>query len=204
MPLQSVRLEPAAVRPPPEVRRFLREARRRIGHFARAQHVPAFAACDFGRVYAALHALEGSGLLTGRWFCEWGSGFGVVSCLAAMLGFEAWGIEVEGGLVEAARRLADDFDLAPEFVWGSFIPQDEEARLGEDREFAWLDTAARSGHEAMGMGPDEFDLVFAYPWPDEEGLVADLFEGGARTGAMLLTYNPEGDVRLWRKVAPPK
>jgi hypothetical protein len=56
----------------------------------------------------------------------------------------------------------------------------------------------------MGLGPEEFDLFFAYPWPDEEALVAGLFEGHARAGAMLLTYHADGDVRLWRKVAAAK
>src|SRR5262245_2654095 len=120
MPLLPVRLPPDAPAPPADIHRFLREAGRRIERFQRACRVPAFVASDFGRVYAALRFLEASGLLAGRSFCEWGSGFGVVSCLAALLGFDARGIEVEPELVEAARRLAEDFALPVEFARGNF------------------------------------------------------------------------------------
>ena len=45
---------------------------------------------------------------------------------------------------------------------------------------------------------EEFDLVFAYPWPDEEALIEGLFEGHARAGAMLLTYHADSTLRLRR------
>jgi hypothetical protein len=194
-----VELEPDPARPPADVRRFLREARRRVWRLARSRHLPAFAPSDFGRVYAALRALEASALLPGLWFCEWGSGLGVVSCLAALLGFEARGIEAEGSLVEAARRLAGDFALEAEFARGNYLPDEARGLLGGGREFAWLSGVARSGYEALGLDLDEFDLVFAYPWPDEAGLVAEVFEGHARAGALLLTYHPDGQLQLRQK-----
>jgi hypothetical protein len=45
------------------------------------------------------------------------------------------------------------------------------------------------------MSPDEFDLIYACPWPDEEWLVEELFDAHARPGALLLTYH--GDRGLW-------
>src|SRR2546423_1671474 len=80
--------------------------------------------------FGALQALAESALAPGGRFCEWGSGFGVVTCLAAMIGFDACGIEIEPDLVAAARRLAADFDLSAEFVCGSFVPRGGEACLG--------------------------------------------------------------------------
>ena len=50
MPLLDLPLATATARPPADVRRFLREAGRRV---QRADQVPAFAASDFGRVYGA-------------------------------------------------------------------------------------------------------------------------------------------------------
>lgn len=201
MTLSRIPFAPDPVRPPADVRRFLREGRRRIGRFQRTHHQGAFAPCDFVRVYAALRDLEGqpSPLLAGRYFCEWGSGFGVVSCLAAMLGFDAWGVEVEADLVAAARQLAADFDLPVGFACGSFIPDAPRRAPSRERRFGWLNTTARSGYEALGLGPEDFDLIFAYPWPDEEELVLELFEEYARTGALLLIYRPEGDLHLGRK-----
>ena len=46
----------------------------------------------------------------------------MVTCLAALLEFDAYGIEVDGTLVRASRRFAADFDLPAEFAHGSFIP----------------------------------------------------------------------------------
>ena len=199
LPLLPLPFEAHADRPPPEVRRFLRRAERRIDRFARSHCLPAFVGSDFGRVYEVLRHLEGSGLLAGRWFCEWGSGFGVVCCLASLLGFDAWGIEAEQELVEAARRLADDFGIAAEFACGSFVPEGAEGLLERGGEFAWLSSVGRNGYEVLGVGLAEFDLVFAYPWPDEEELVEGLFERYARAGAVLLTYHVEGELRLRRK-----
>ncbi len=199
LPLLDLPLATTTARPPADVRRFLREAGRRVRRVQRAERVSAFAASDFGAVYSALCEVEGAGGLPGRWFCEWGSGLGVVSCLAATLGLEAWGIETEPALVCAARRLADDFALSVEFVRGSFIPAAARRELLAGREFAWLSTGGRCGHEALGIGVDEFDVIYAYPWPDEEGLVEQLFEGHARPGALLLTYHADRGLRLRRK-----
>src|SRR4051812_30631200 len=111
MPLRRVSLPQEELALPGDVRRFLREADRRIERFFRAGWAPGFVASDFTRVYAGLRHLESLDLAPGRCFCEWGSGFGVVCCLAAMLGFDACGIEIRSELVDASRRLADDFGL---------------------------------------------------------------------------------------------
>ena len=118
---------------PRDVRDFLHEADRRIARFQREQSLPAFVPSDFATAYAALRALEASNLAPGRCFCEWGSGFGVVSCLAALLGFDACGIEAESDLVEAAERLAADFGLPVQFTCGNFLPAGAAAREAEAR-----------------------------------------------------------------------
>jgi hypothetical protein len=181
------------------VARFLRTAVRRLERIHSSHHFPAFVSSDFSLAYQALRYLEASALLSGDRFCEWGSGLGVVSCLAAMTGFRAFGVEASGRLVREARRLARDFDLPAEFARGNFIPRGAGGRLLAGREFAWLSTGGRCGHEALGINPDEFDLIYAYPWPDEERLVEDLFEARARPGALLLTYHSEQGLWLRRK-----
>src|SRR5439155_259993 len=130
-------------------------AERRTEAVLQRHRVPAFVASDYASVYAALRLLTASDQVAGQWFCEWGSGLGVVSCLAAMLGFDAWGIEVEEELVEGARRLADDFTLPVEFARGSFIPAEAEKDLETAGEFAWLSTDGRSGYEALGLGVED-------------------------------------------------
>jgi hypothetical protein len=184
---------------PPHVRRFLHEAGRRTVQFCRERRLPAFVPSDFAGAYLALRSLEASGLLAGRWFCEWGSGLGVTACLAALLEFDAWGIEIEGELVDAARQLAADFDLPVEFVCGSFIPKSGDAFAEAAADCAWLTGVAGGGHEELGLGPEEFDVIFAYPWPDEERLTAELFDQYGREGAVLMTFAEVGGLRLRQK-----
>jgi hypothetical protein len=194
MPLVDLHLPPNPAIPP-DVRAFLHEAEHRVERFRQERVTPAFVPSDFTAAYTALRALEESDLTSGRWFCEWGSGFGVAACLAALLGFDACGIEAEEELVECARRLADDFGLPVQFACGSFLPAGKVA----DGEFAWLVTGGPCGHRELGLDPEDFDVIYAYPWPDEERLTADLFARVARPGAVLATYHGEGAVRLRKK-----
>jgi hypothetical protein len=197
MPLLDLDVPIRQTKLPGDVRAFLREADRRITRFLREGHVPAFVPSDFPRVYQTLRALSEAGLTQGGLFCEWGSGFGVVACLATLLDFDAFGIEVEDELVEAAQELADDFGLPVEFVHGSFLPADFDAR---GQQFAWLTTDTHDGHATLDLGPDDFDVIFAYPWPDEESLTADLFERRGRVGALLVTYHTSDELRVQRKI----
>ena len=52
----------------------------------------------------------------------------------------------------------------------------------------------------LGLEVRDFDLIFAYPWPNDEELTASLFERFAAPGALLLTYDETDAVRLRRKV----
>jgi len=192
---------------PDEVYAFLREADTRVDEFVR-NHPPlasGFAPSDFVTVYRALRAVAKANLAPGNKFCEWGCGFGVATSLAAMLEFDSVGIEIDSALIEASRRLADDFALATEFVQGSFIPPGgdvyaDELYAVEGGEFFWLVTDADHAYEELGLDADDFDLIFAYPWPSEENIIESLFERYAAEGALLLTYRQFDSVRLSRKI----
>src|SRR5205823_4193226 len=111
--------------------------------------------------------------------------------------------EIEEELVDAARLLAEDFGLAVEFVCGSFIPRGSAACFQRGDEFAWLTTCGGRTEEELGLGLADFDVIYAYPWPDEERLTAALFAQHAGVGAVLLTYHGENEVRLRRKTGRP-
>jgi hypothetical protein len=200
MPLANLNLTIAANSVPGEVRRFLREAERRIERFQRTTRIWGFVPSDGGRAYGVLRALAAAHLTPGGLFCEWGSGFGVVASLAAMLDFDACGIEIEGELVDAAQQLADDFGLPVEFICGSFIPQGGGPSGDASDGFAWLTPDEGTTEAELGLGPADFDVIFAYPWPDEERLIEDLFERHAAIGAVLVTYHGSDDFRLRRKI----
>ena len=139
-------------------------------------------------------------LAPGNSICEWGSGFGVVASLAAMLDFNANGIELQKVLVDASRKLAGDFTLPVKFVHGSFVPSCAEADASINLASDGLTTAADDAYSELKINLDEIDVVFAYPWPDEECLTKGLFEKYAAEGSLLLMYNKTNSVRLQRKV----
>ena len=199
MPLLDLRVMSTRSVLPADVRALLREATKRIRRFQREHRIPAFVSSDYQRAYHALRALTKGDLLAGDQFCEWGSGFGVVACLAAMLDFDACGIEIEGELVDAAQQLADDFGLPVEFIRGSFIPKGGDPYGDTTEEFAWLTPDEGTTHEELAVCPDDFDVIFAYPWPDEERLTENFFELHAALGGVLVTYHESGDFRLRRK-----
>jgi len=192
---------------PDDIVTFLRESDLRVSQFLRNSPLRAtgFVPSDFKTVYHALQGIVDANLAPGTSFCEWGSGFGVVASLAAMLEFMSCGIEIEKDLVDAARGLADDFGLPVEFIRGSFIPPGaesfaEEAYADTNAEFSWLVTDADDAYEELGLNPDDFDVVFAYPWPGEEYLIMSVFEKCAAEDALLLMYDQFDSVRLLRKV----
>jgi hypothetical protein len=201
MPLEDFDLPTDVAAVPHDAGSFLREAGRRIERFQRRGRVPAFVPSDYVRVYDVLRALAAGAYAPGDRFCEWGSGFGVVVGLAALLGFDAVGIEVESELVLAARELADDFGLPVEFVHGTFIPAGGEACAEAGGAFAWLTAHAGGAYEELGLDPDDFDVVYAYPWPDEEDLIEALFERYVGVGAVLVTFHGGDDIRLRRKTS---
>jgi len=57
-------------------------------------------------VFAALEEVTKRNLPPNRVFCEWGSGFGTATCMASLLGYEAYGIEIEEELVRLSRAIA--------------------------------------------------------------------------------------------------
>ena len=192
---------------PDDVVAFLREADLRVDQFVKNSPVrlTGFVPSDFVTVYRALRVIAETNLAPGNSFCEWGSGFGVVASLAAMLGYNVCGIEIERTLVDASQRLADDFGLPVEFVHGSFVPPGaeefaEEALADASSEYFWLVTNADDAYEELGLDADGFDVVFAYPWPGEEHLITGLFEKYSAQEALLLMYDQFDSVRLLRKV----
>jgi hypothetical protein len=203
MPLVDVELPlPRAAELPAKVRALIRESDRRTREFLERHIIPGFVTSDFERVGRALQAIGEANLAPGSACCEWGSGFGVVALMAACLDFWACGIEINADLVDEAMVLAAEFELEVEFACGTYVPQGGEDLTDACEEFAWLDAGGACGYDALGVDPEDFDLVFAYPWPGEEQVIDDLFERYGAVSALLLTYHGgRDDIRLRRKVA---
>jgi hypothetical protein len=99
-------------------------------------------------------------------FCEWGSGIGIVTGLAEMLGFEACGIEIDERLAAASRVLLADFGLSSAIETGSYFDISRDA-----------------------------DTYFVYCWADEIPGVEQHFLSATPHHATLLICHGAEDVR---------
>jgi hypothetical protein len=186
---------------------LIKEASDRVDVFMEAHKdspVAGFVPSDFTLAYAALLHVRRTMLASGDAFCEWGSGIGAVTCLAGMLGYDAIGIEFDPDLVDVAEGLADDFDISAQFVCGSFVPTGGEHFTDVPQEAAWLMSGGLDAYEQLGLDADDFDVIYAYPWPGEEQVIFDLFKRYAAVGALLVTYHGIDDIRVQRKVSSHK
>lgn len=159
----------------------------------------AFVPADYRRVYTGLAAVYDAQLAPNNQLCEWGSGFGVVAALAAQLGFDASGIELERDLVPQAEDYVDEHGLDVAFAHGSFIPEAAEGLADVQDDLATLGRGVADGYDELGMDPEDFGVIYAYPWPGEEEVVEQIFDAVAARGALLLTYRSTEDLVLQRK-----
>lgn len=172
------------------IERFTRSHRPRIDNFV---------VSDFPLVAAAVRWIAAENLACGPSFCEWGSGFGVVTMLASLFEFDAHGIEVETALVEQAEQLAEDQQIEVRFAQGSFIPDAGHQLIGLLGQTEHLEIDTPDGYHQLDAEISDFDLFFAFPWPGEQHVFEQIFERFAADGALLLTYQGIEQLRLQRK-----
>ena len=165
---------------------------------------PRYVASEPAKVYAALKYVRDEGLALGERFIEWGSGFGVATNLAAQLGFEATGIELEDGLVEIAESLAKKHQTGAEFITTTYIPEGYisydhvgGSDIVPDESFGHQPEPPR--YDGMDIGLDEIDVFFVYPWPGEQEMMLKLFESVASEDAILIAYYGDQEICIYRK-----
>lgn len=159
--------------------------------FARDRH-HLFIPCDHRGAYEALRGLRSRATT----FVELGSAAGIVTIMADLLGFEAYGIEIEPWLVDRSIEIAEQFGSGAVFAEGTFVPlayQDEIEHLSGD---FLTPTDGACASDELGLELSDFDLLFAYPWPGDEDWLNDLVRRHARAGAILLTYDANDGFRV--------
>jgi len=153
-----------------------------------------FVPADYDHVLQALLRLRAPGLR----FLEWGSATGVITIMADMLGYEAYGIELDGKLVHVARELAERFDSQARFAAGSFLPAGYRyrSRTGDDR----IGTIGygQSGYRELEHPLEDFDVVYGYPWHGEEAMMLDLMRTYGGAGARLMLHGGSEGIRVYR------
>ena len=164
---------------------------------------PRYVPSEPAQVYAALKHVSDRGLPLGDCFVEWGSGFGVATGLAALLGYQATGIEIAAQLIGEARTLAARQPIDAEFIHCSYVPEGlvEYETLGTtDLEFDSLGRDTSPSYPGMDLPINEVDLFFAYPWPGEQSMLLKLFDLLAGDGAIFVAYFGDREVNLYRKL----
>ncbi len=153
-----------------------------------------FVAADYEVVLDALLPFRAPGLK----FLEWGSASGVITVMADLLGFQAFGIELDAELVDTARALAKRHDSEAIFVAGSFLPEGYRFRPARGDGRPGTIGEGASGYLKMGHHLDEFDVVFGYPWGGEEALMLDVMRAFGRPDAHLLLHTVNDGVKVYR------
>ena len=110
-------------------------------------------------------------------FCEWGSGLGLVTMLASLIGMPATGIEIEEELIDLAQDFSRQFAIPASFINASIYPKD---------------------NPDLSIDYKNVDLFFAYPWPNEITQMTKLFSEVGVSGAILVVYHGGRNYRVLR------
>ena len=154
----------------------------------------AYVSADYDAVFGSLVQLRGQAVT----FLEWGSGLGVVTIMASRLGFQAYGIENEPELVDHAHAFGERYAPAARFVCGNFFPSQFEWNPGKGEIEVRTALHSAAAYEKMGRKLSDFDLVYAYPWPEEHELYRNVMREFGGPDSLFLTYEVRRGMELHR------
>lgn len=180
MPVIRVPLEITPARMPHHIEVLLEASAGPLGDWQAEHDQNAFVPADYVLLFDAFTALRPRMTSRPPRFVEWGSGFGIATLLAASLGWKARGIECQSVLVRESRQLNQAFGLDAVFHEGSFFPTDSNAV------------------KKLSAYCREAEMIYVYPWPDQEVEIFDLFHRVTRPGTWLVTYYGVEDVRVFQ------
>ena len=139
-----------------KARELVCEGRRRAKHVNCFDFVPS----NYELAWKTLDSLP-----RGR-FCEWGSGLGIVTGLAELLGFESFGVEMDAELCRQSREL-----------------------------FLLSGLSARIYNEDYFQSSIRADNYYVYCWPSLIGPTEELFGRIANSDSLLLICYGQDDIR---------
>jgi hypothetical protein len=153
-----------------------------------------FVAADYDVVRTTLESLPSKG----KRFLEWGSASGVITVMADVLGFEAFGIELDASLVRTAREFAARHQSNARFAAGSFLPTGYRWRRAAKGGAPEWTGDGPSGYLQLGLALDDFEVVFGYPWRGETPMMLDLMKQYGNPDATLLLHDTNEGVQIYR------
>ena len=153
-----------------------------------------FVAADYREIYRALYRLRPHATT----MLEWGSGLGVVTMMASHLGFKAYGVEIEPALVEWSRRLSQKYAPDARFEAGSFIPEYYTRNPAHRNETFRTVLEAPSAYSQLNLELADFELVYAYPWPNERSFYLDVMRKCGGVNALYMSHDFQDGIRICR------
>ena len=158
---------------------FIRDAEDRAEEYGEQPGKGLFVPGDYRYTFQVLQwLLRTKSVVAGASFLEWGSGQGMIAILAALLGYDAVGVEIDDGLVRESRELAHRYDVKARFEHGSYDPTTKGLNV---------------------FTAEKRAAVYVYPWPSEELYFLQLFAATAPVGGFLLMCLGPEDIRVYRK-----
>ncbi|MGD9782741.1 MAG: hypothetical protein AB7V14_11435 [Kiritimatiellia bacterium] len=158
---------------------FIRDAEDRAEEWGDRAGKGLFVPGDYRYVFQVLQwLLRTKAANQGAAFLEWGSGLGMATILAALLGYDAVGVEIDEALVRESRELASRYGVKARFEHGSYDVAPPGLKVFSAKKRA---------------------AVYVYPWPGEEPIFLRRFDDDADAGAFLLMCLGPEDVRVVRK-----
>jgi hypothetical protein len=118
--------------------------------------------------------------------------------MASRMGFEAYGIESQSELVEYARLLSRAYQSNAKFAAGDFVPDDFEWNPAKGHEASRPVIDAGAGYAELDKKLADFDLIYAFPRPEEHGLFESIVKDCGRPGSLLLSYDADEGINLVR------
>ncbi|PAY17629.1 hypothetical protein CKO51_20605 [Rhodopirellula sp. SM50] len=178
--------------PPKEILRTIEIAERLRGQMksdGNQKRIPLLVNSNYYIAYHALKHVRDTGLAGDLSFCEWGSGLGVVTCIASQLGFHVTGIEIEASLCEFSEKLAKQAGIDARFLQGSYrCPIHNDISQPPPRE----------GERPFPLGRRNCHVIYAYPWPAEAAYLTSLFKQSS--ASLLVTYHGGTTLRVRKPV----
>ena len=214
VPIEQIDLQLDESPLPKQVKNFLTEAESRIDKLfdtEKNRKVPRFIPSNAELVYKHLSAIFSGDFCLGNNYCEWGSGYGVGTCLASMLGFNSFGIEIEPSLVTASKALAKKTHIDVTIIESDYMPEGFDCYEGSggaelirpENYVCGTNEHLDVSYEGMEINLDDVDVFFVYPWPGEQEFMLEFFQAIAADGALFLVYLGDDDFVLYRKTAEP-
>ncbi|ETX04080.1 MAG: hypothetical protein ETSY2_30875, partial [Candidatus Entotheonella gemina] len=136
MAIEEIEMELLEARVPDQVARLIETSSRDWARFFADyddRQAPRFVPSVPELVFSALEEVTQRNLPPNRVFCEWGSGFATAACMASLLGYKAYGIEIEEELVRRSRAIARRLRIPVEIICTSMFPKGYNSYPGVDR-----------------------------------------------------------------------